>query len=201
MKSAVLAFPSINRAFVRSLPVALSIAIALVVAGIGAASAQSSAQPSSAPPSAAQRPPAAVSGWRYERGASDMHIYHCEQAACGAGSKVSYRLYAPGKAMTLAEFRDSQEKVVKALEQRTPGSKATIIGIDGDKGTTPPLMYKARRLMVAPNGSSEYVASGLMFGARASASLISSAREEKASNDNYAKFAPAVMLVLAPTTR
>lgn len=198
MKSAVLAFPSVNRAFVRSLlSVALLIATASIVAGIGGASAQSS----SAPPSAAQRPPAAVSGWRYERGASDMHIFHCEQAACGPGSKVSYRLYAPGKPMTLAEFRSSQEQVVKALEQRTPGSKATIIGVDGDKGNALPRLFKARRLMVAPNGTSEYVASGLLFGARASASLISSAREEKASNANYAQFAVAVMLVLAPTTR
>jgi len=201
MKSAVLAFPSINRAFARSLPIGLLIVAALIVPGIGSGSAQSPAQPSAAPPPAAQRPPVAVSGWRYERGTSDMHVYHCEQAACGAGSKVSYRLYAPGRPMTLAEFRDSQDKVVKALEQRTPGSKATIIGIDGDKGNTMPRLFKARRLMVAPNGASEYVVSGLMFGARASASVISSAREERASNDNYAKFALAVMLVLAPTTR
>ena len=62
-------------------------------------------------------------------------------------------------------------------------------------------MFKARRLAVTPDGASEYQVSGLLFGAQGSASLISSARDEKASNDNYAKFAVPAMLVLAPKTR
>jgi hypothetical protein len=62
-------------------------------------------------------------------------------------------------------------------------------------------MYKARRLTVTSSGASEYQVNGLLFGGRGSASLISSARDEKASNDNYAKFAAAVMLVLAPKPR
>jgi hypothetical protein len=193
MKSAVLVFPGINRALARS----LLVATALTAAGIGGVSAQ----PSPAPPTATPRPPVSVGGWRYEVRGADVHMFLCEQTACGAGSKVSYRLYAAGNPMTLEQFRDGQQQIVKALEERTPGQKITIIGVDGDKGTAVPRMFKARRLMVAPNGTSEYQVSGWLFGTRASATLISSAREEKTSNDNYAIFAVAVMLLLAPVAR
>ncbi|OKO76707.1 hypothetical protein AC628_17410 [Bradyrhizobium sp. NAS96.2] len=141
-----------------------------------------------------------MSGWRYERRA-DTHLFRCEQPQCGAGSKVSYRFYTGGNQMTLDQFRDSQNQVINALEQRTPGQRITLLGVDGDKGTAVPRMYKARRLTVTPGGASEYQVNGLMLGAQGSASLISSARDEKASNDNYAKFAAAVKLVLAPKTR
>ena len=186
--------PGRHRAVVRSLLLAL-----LTAAGIGGASAQSA--PAPAPSSAAQRPPAAVSGWRYERSSSDVHMFYCEQPACGEGSKVSYRFYTGGSPMTLEQFRQSQDQIIKALEQRAPGQKITMLGVDGDKGNAVPRMLRARRLTVKPSGASEYQVSGLLYGAKGSASLISSARDEKASNDNYAKFALAVMLVLAPKTR
>jgi hypothetical protein len=193
MKSAVVVFSPIVRALVRS---TLLIA-ALAATGASAASAQSSAAPA-----VAQDPPLAVSGWRYEQGAADLHVFHCEAHKCGAGSRVSYKLFAPGKPMTLAEFRRSQEQIAKALEQRTSGLKSTIIAVDGDEGIASPRMLKARRLTVAPSGANEYVVSALLFGGRASASVISSSREEKVSNDNYAQFALAMMtLIQTPATR
>ncbi|QOZ37958.1 hypothetical protein XH92_18420 [Bradyrhizobium sp. CCBAU 53421] len=142
-----------------------------------------------------------MSGWSYERRGSDMHTFRCAQASCGAGSKVSYRYYTGGKQMTLDQFRAGQEQIIKALEQRTPGQRITLLGVDGDKGTAMPRMFKARRLTVTADGASEYQVSGLLIGGQGSASLISSARDEKASNDNYAKFAAAAKLVLAPKTR
>jgi hypothetical protein len=187
MTSAAHACLGRNRAFVRSLLLVL-----LTAAGTGAASAQSAP-----PPSTMQPPPVAVSGWRYERSGPDTHVFHCEQPTCGAGSKVSYRLYAANNPMTLDQFRASQDQIIKALEQRKPDQKITLIGVDGGKGAATPRMYRARRLTVAPNGVSEYQVNGLLFGAKASASLISSARDEKASNDNYAKF----MLALTPKIR
>ncbi|MGF6307733.1 hypothetical protein ABIB82_002036 [Bradyrhizobium sp. i1.8.4] len=188
MTSAAPARSGSNRALVPSFLLVL-----LMAAGIGGASAQSVP----APPSATQRPPVAVSGWRYERSGADRHVFHCEQSSCGAGSKVSFRLYAADNPMTLEQFRDSQDQIIKALEQRTPGERITILGVDGDKGTAVPRMFRARRLTVTPNGVSEYQVNGLLFGARASASLISSAHNEKASNDNYAKF----MVALASKIR
>ena len=182
-----------DRIVVRSLLAAL-----LTVAGSCGVSAQSAPPPPSA---TTQAPPFTISGWSYERRGSDVHMFRCAQSSCGAGSKVSYRYYTGGKQMTLDQFRAGQEQIIKALEQRTPGQRITLLGVDGDKGTATPRMFKARRLTVTANGASEYQVSGLLIGGQGSASLISSARDEKASNDNYAKFAAAAKLVLAPKTR
>jgi hypothetical protein len=193
MTTAAPAFPGSNRVFFRSLLLAL-----FAVGGGDAASAQSAPPP---PATQTQAPPVSISGWRYQRSGSDLHVFHCEQASCGEGSKVSYRLYPASNPMTLQQFRESQDQIIKALEQHKPGQRITLLGIDGGKGSALPRMYRARRLTVTPDGVSEYQVNGLLFGAQASASLISSAHDEKASNDNYAKFAAAVMLVLAPKTR
>jgi hypothetical protein len=142
-----------------------------------------------------------VSGWRYQRSGSDAHNFQCEQPSCGFGSKVSYRLYAPGNAMTMEQFSGEQDKIVKALEQRTPGEKITIVGVDGDQGSAVPRKFQARRLKVAADGVREYQVSGMLFGARANASLISSSRNETTGNANYAQFAAGVMLLLTPKTR
>ena len=138
-----------------------------------------------------------MSGWRYEQKGADTHIFHCEQASCGAGSKVSYRVYAAGNPMTLEQFRASQDQIITALQQRKPDQKITILGVESDKSTAVPRAYRAHRLTVAANGASEYQVNGLLFGAKASASLISSARDEKVSTDNYATF----MRVLASKLR
>jgi hypothetical protein len=193
MKSAGFVFSSVDRA----LACALLLVSMVAVADIGEVSAQS-------PPVApvlSVGPPVSVSGWRYERSGSDAHIFHCEQPSCGFGSKVSYRLYAPGNAMTVEQFRGEQDKIVKALEQRTPGEKITIVGVDGDQGSAVPRRFQARRLKVAPDGVREYQVSGMLFGARANASLISSSRNENIGNANYAQFAAGVMLLLTPKTR
>ncbi|WP_441237129.1 hypothetical protein [Bradyrhizobium sp. 930_D9_N1_4] len=172
----------------------LSLLAAMVLAS-GSAFAQ-------APKSQPDRgPPFSVGGFRYELRPNDVHMFVCGQPGCGAQSRVSYRLYAPGNTMTLEQFREEQAQIVKVLEQRTPGQKISILGIDGDSGTKVPRLFKARRLMVKPDGTREYQVSGWRFGARGAASLISSADTEKASSDNFAQFAIWVMLVLAPASR
>jgi len=193
MKSAELVMSHVDRALAGAL-LPVSVLLVSMVAGIGAVSAQSASVLSVGPP-------VTVSGWRYQRSGSDAHIFHCEQASCGLGSKVSYRLYAPGNAMTVEQFRVEQDTVVKALEQRTPGQKVTIIAVDGDKGSAVPRMFQARRLKVTADGGREYQVSGMLFGEKANASLISSSPTEKAGNANYAQFAAGVMLVLMPKAR
>ena len=191
MKSAALVFSSVDRGL------ACVLLLVAMVAGIGSVSAQSPA----AAPTLSVGPPVSVSGWRYQRTGSDAHVFRCEQPICGLGSKVSYRLYAPGSAMTLDQFAGEQDKIAKALEERTPGEKITIIGVDGDKGSAVPRMFQARRLKVTPDGVREYQVSGMLFGERANASLISSAPTEKAGNANYAQFAAGIMPTLTPKSR
>ncbi|MBB4375908.1 hypothetical protein GGD66_007563 [Bradyrhizobium sp. CIR48] len=155
-----------------------------------------------APKSGAERgPPFSVGGFRYELRPNDVHMFLCEQPACGAQSRVSFRFYPPGNTMTLEQFRQEQTQIVKMLEQRTPGQKISILGIDGDSGTKVPRLFKARRLMMKPDGTKEYQVSGYLFGDRGAASLISSAATEKASSENYAQFAIGVIVVLMPAKR
>lgn len=142
-----------------------------------------------------------MTGWRYELRSNDVHMFLCEKPDCGERSRVSYRLYSPGTSLTLEKFREEQTQIVKVLEERTPGQKISILGIEGDRGTAVPRMFKARRLMVKPDGTKEYQVSGLLFGARGAASVISSSATEKSSNDNFAQFAVGVMLTLAPARR
>jgi hypothetical protein len=151
--------------------VRLLLLIAALLAGIGGLSAQTLF----VSPTGKDRPPVAVSGWRYEAAPNDVHMFLCEQASCIPGSKVSYRFYAAGDPLTLEGFRRGQEEIVKALEQQSPGKRITILGVEGDSGTAVPRMFKARRKAVAADGTSEYVVSGRVFGSKAGASVISTA--------------------------
>jgi len=171
--------------------------LAVVVVAVGAGHRSVYSALAQAPSPSAEGPPVAIGGWRYEKGASDIHLFHCEAAACVPGSKVSYRFYAPGTAMPLNQFRSEQEMIVKALQQRAPpGTKITILAIEGDEGASLPRMYKVRRLTVASDGSQEHVHSGLLMGGKAAVSLISSARDEKAAIGNYAQYALGLILVI-----
>jgi hypothetical protein len=130
-------------------------------------------------------------------------MFLCQQDSCDRSSRVSYRVYAPDNTFTLARFREGQEAVVKAMEQRgAPGTRIEILGIEGDEGGALPRMYKSRRVVTSPDGSKEYSVSALLLGARYSASLISSSHNEKASTANHALFGLAVLLLVsAPEKR
>ncbi|MGY4307547.1 hypothetical protein ACVIJ6_004790 [Bradyrhizobium sp. USDA 4369] len=167
----------------------------LAVTGLDAVRAET-------PLPAAPRPPIAVSGWTPQRpNGTDVTFFLCEDAKCGPGSKVSYRLYAPNTTLTIEQFRASQEQTVKLLDQRVPGQKTTILRVEGDNGTGVPRVFRVRRLKVAPDGTKEYQVSGVLFGAKGSASLISTASSEAASNANFAQFAVPVMALIGPSSR
>ena len=169
--------------------------LAMTVVAIGAGCGSIHPAQAQAPSPSADGPPVAIGGWRYEKGASDIHLFICQAETCVPGSRVSYRFYPAGTTMMLNQFRSEQEMIVKALQQRAPpGAKITIVAIEGDDGGTLPRMYKARRLTVAPDGSQEHVHSGLLLGENAAVSLISSSRDEKAANGNYAQYALGLML-------
>jgi hypothetical protein len=167
----------------------------LLAASVQGAAAESTIQIG---PSSPGGPPVAVGpDWRYERRGTDVHMFICEQPSCDRSSRVSYRLYARNDSMTLVSFRREQETVVKALQERAPpGMRIEIVSVEGDDGASFPRMYKAKRLQTAPDGRKEYVISALLLGQGLSASLISSSRDEKATDANHAVFALAVMLLV-----
>jgi hypothetical protein len=171
-------------------------AVAVTIAAGGAVQLARAQAPQAEPPKA-EGPPVAIGGWRYSKGANDVHLFDCEVAACVPGSRVSYRFYAAGTIMPLSQYRSEQEMVVKALQQRAaPGTKITIVEIEGDDVDTLPRMYKSRRLTIHPDGSQEHVHSGLLMGEKASVSLISSSRDEKAATGSFSLYALALMLII-----
>ncbi|MGJ4947546.1 hypothetical protein [Bradyrhizobium sp. HKCCYLS20291] len=162
--------------------------------------------PSAAPPvnpsPAAPSLPFSVGGWKSQRpNGTDVTFFLCQEAQCGPGSKVSYRLYAPDATMTVEQFRASQEQTIRILDERVPGQTTTILGVEGDKGTGVPRVFRVRRLKVAPDGTREYQVSGMLFGSRGSASLISSASSETNSTTNFAQFAIPVLVLLGVPQR
>jgi hypothetical protein len=181
-------------------PSALSVLLRLAVLAIaivaGASLHPARAQPQKAEAPKSDGPPIAIGGWRYTKGSNDVHVFDCATAACVPGSRVSYRFYAAGT-MPFAQYRGEQEMIVKALQQRAaPGTKITIVAIEGDDGDTLPRMYKARRVMIHPDGSQEHVHSGLLMGEKASVSLISSSRDEKATGANYTQYGIGLLLLI-----
>ncbi|GLH81991.1 hypothetical protein SSBR45G_69000 [Bradyrhizobium sp. SSBR45G] len=175
----------------------LSVSLATVAGMDGLRAEIPSTTPSATPSPAAPPQPFSVSGWRSQRpSGTDVTFFICEDTKCGPGSKVSYRLYAPDTTMTIEQFRASQEQTVKILDQRVPGQTTTILGVEGDKGTNLPRVFRARRLKVAADGSREYQVSGMLFGLKASASLISTAGGEASSTTNFALFAIPVLAML-----
>jgi hypothetical protein len=180
-----------------SRPVVRLLAILALAAAVGQGAVGSVA----AQPASTDGPPVAVGGWAYERGAADVHLFQCNATACAPGSRVSYRFYPPGTTMPVNQFRSEQEMIAKALQSRAPsGTKITILAIEGDDGTSLPRMYKARRLTIAPNGTKEYVHSGLLVGEHASVSLISSSFDEKAAEANYSTYGVALLLTIQKPT-
>jgi len=153
----------------------------------------------SAPPALSAAPPVKIDGWRYTLRPNDVHHFDCGVATCVPGSRVSYRFYDAGSPMTIEQFGREQEEIVRLLEARAAaGTRITIIGIEGDRGTNVPRAYVSRRLRVAPDASREYESSGFLHGSKASASLISSSRDEKAAAASYARFAQALRPVIHP---
>jgi hypothetical protein len=145
----------------------------------------------------ADGPPMGIGGWRYEKGANDVHLFHCEMAACIPGSRVSYRFYPVGTTVPFTQYRSEQEMIAKALQQRAAsGTKITVVAIEGEDVATLPRMYKTRRLTVHPDGSQEHVHSGLLMGEQGAVSLISSSRDEKAVGTNYTQYGIGLLLLI-----
>jgi hypothetical protein len=97
--------------------------------------------------------------------------------------------------MTLSQFRRDQNAILQQLQERAPpGTKITLLDITGDDGGKLPSMFLVRRFTEFPNGAKEYRVSSTLFGAKYSATLISTSQDEKAATANHSLFSVGVML-------
>ena len=174
MKSAALA--GVRKSVAR----VLVLATALTVAGTGSVSAQ--------PLASIQAQPIELGGWRHIKGPNDLHVYLCDHAGCAPGSKVSFLLHL-GSAIAPGQFHRQRDAAGEALQERP----APCAFVDGALriGAPRPMHCVA----TAPDGSKSYDTIGIVNGSHLSASLISSSRDETASEANYGQFEAALKAV------
>jgi hypothetical protein len=174
MKSVVLI--GIRRAIVRI----LVLFTALTIAGAGGVSAQPSAS--------IQAQPIELGGWSTIKGPNDLHVYVCDHPGCAPESKVSFLVY-PGSAIAPGQFRLQREMAAELLQERT--APCALVGALA-LGDAPKPM---RCVATAPDGAKNYDTVGIVNGSNWSASLISTSRDEAASEASYRQFEAALKAV------
>jgi hypothetical protein len=174
MKSAML---GVGRAIV---PI-LVLAAALTVAGTSGVPAQPSAS------ILAQS--IEVDGWRHITGPNDLHVYLCDHPGCAPESRVSFLLY-PGLAIAPGQFHRQRNAVAEVLQQRS--APCALV----DAVLVPGALKPMRCVATGPDGAKSYDTIGIVNGSNLSASLISSSRDETASETNYRQFEAALKIVV-----
>jgi hypothetical protein len=163
---------------------AMAAATLLVLHFVAGAAAQSSANNVS---SDLGEVPVAIDGWRHFNGPNDLHVYLCDHPGCAPGSKVSFLLYPPG-AIFPGMLRRQRDTVGEMLQERS--APCTLVdGISLLLSRAPGPMHC---IATAPDGTRTYDATGIIDGLNLSASLISSSRDEAASEANYGQFGAAL---------
>src|SRR5262245_10902635 len=83
---------------------------------------------------AQDRPPATVSGFRYQLVQQGVHMNTCEAATCTPGSKVSYLFAPPNPAPSFEKYRAERATIAKELKKRaTPGTTITFAPVEQTK--------------------------------------------------------------------
>jgi uncharacterized protein YfaP (DUF2135 family) len=133
--------------------------------------------------------PVAIDGWRSIKGPNDQHIYVCDHPDCAPHSKVSVLLYA-GSAITPGQLRRQREAVAELPQERS--ARCTF----AHRALVPGAPTPMRCVATAPDGSKSYDTGGIISGPNLSASLMSSSRDETASEANYVQFEAALKAVV-----
>lgn len=154
-----------------------------------AASPPESGAQTVSPEQGTRKPPIRISGFVYryiERG--QIHMYFCQQANCGPGSKVSYTFYGPVSDPDFEAFQHTQEQVFSLLKASLPeGTKMTLrepARISDDVHT----MFSSTREIQPRSGSGVITMSNLVFAKNITISVISSAEDEVMARRNAARF-------------
>jgi hypothetical protein len=153
-----------------------------------------------ATPEAFAAPPIGMKGWTYQKGPPGMHTFNCNPPTCSSASTIVYRLLPPVRPMTFDQYRSTAAPATKDMEKiAPPGTRIELLGTDDDSkpnGDTPLRLFKTRRAAIAADGSRKYMISGYMFGPRYTASIMSSAGNEKSAETNFMQFAAPLYLLV-----
>jgi hypothetical protein len=172
----------------------LALALRCVAAAVGVlAAAHAHAQER---PGAGAKPPATISGFRYELLQRRVHMNTCEDATCTPGSKVSYLFLPPNPSPSFEQYRAERAMIAEALKKRAaPGTTITFAPIEQTKDkvlTT----FKANREEAYPDGRKMYFLNWRFHGAHMTGEIISSSPSKKAAEQNLALFSIPVLAFL-----
>src|SRR5262249_43089946 len=112
------------------------------------------------------RPPAAVSGFRYQLMAQGIHMNICEAETCTRGSKVSY-LFAPANpSPSFDQYRAERAKIADALRKAAlPGTIIMFAPLEQTKDKVFTI-FKANRTETYPDGKSMHFLNWRLHGPR-----------------------------------
>ena len=145
-----------------------------------------------------RKPPIRISGFVYryiERG--QIHMYFCQQASCGPGSKVSYTFYGPVIQPDFEAFQHTQQQVFSLLKASLPESTKMTLREPARISDDAHTMFSSTREVQPRGGSGVITMSNLIFSKNITISLISSAADEDMAKRNAARF---LMSLLAATS-
>jgi hypothetical protein len=156
---------------------------------VAGAAAQSAADRGVSDPGTA---PVAIEGWRYVKGPNDLYVYLCNHPGCAPNSRVSFISYPPGP-ISPGLLRRQRGATEELLKEPSVPCMLVFDGISLSPSTVPGLMHC---VATAVDGTKTFDAMGIIDGSNLSVSLISSSRDQTASDGNYRQFEAALKAVM-----
>jgi hypothetical protein len=152
----------------------------LMSAGLGAPGVAAQAPP--------KRAPFPIEGWRYTLIGGDLHMHECIQERCQPGSRVSYRISAPDRSVTLDVFKDTRRRIEAELRARL-GPGALLQTEEPTAGETGPVrILRSRRTETRADGSRISTLSMLFIGRAMAVDLMSSSTDPSVVDANAQTF-------------
>src|SRR5262245_52433703 len=150
-------------------------------------------------PGTKARPPASISGFRYQLLQQRIHMNICEAAACTPGSKVSYLFLPPNPSPSFEKYRAERARIAEVLKKRAPpGTTITVAPIQQTREKVFTI-FKANREEAYPDGRRMYFLNWRFHGAHMTGEVISSSPSRKVAEQNFALFAiPVLTLMMGP---
>lgn len=111
------------------------------------------------------------------------HLNECEEAACGPGSKVAYRVLAPGP-HALAAFSAERAQFEALVRAQLPAATDFIFEPPAMSQRGPLTIYEARGYGRLSDGTSEMIVSRRLHTAAARIDLVSASPFPKAAEGN-----------------
>ena len=150
-------------------------------------------------PKSVNTAPLAIGGFKYSSLPQGVHMFDCQDAKCGAGSKVSYVVLDPRTKMTFEDYKTQRQQLAAALRARASPGTEMIFQEPVDKSDKLFRMFQSRREIKPSAGPSMHTVSTTLIGPKLGFDIISSAGDLQMADANIDLFILAAMLLAVGT--